>query len=847
MHKTETVASGQAAVAVGNDNHGAIITGPVIFEHGGGGNKSWESPCFLLPPEVPDFTGRDREIEAVEDKISLGESILITGKPGVGKTSLALHIAYKARDAYQDGALYADLRGIEKDPASPQEIMRRFLCGVGVPEEDVPSDADSRVDRYRREFANRRVTIILDNAGAESQIRTLIPPGGEALVLITSRIQLNGLEAARPLLLDVFDEDSSLAFLRRIVGGEIVDKDPVSARTVGNLCGHLPLALRIAGNRLRYVSMADLAEELRDQRNRLEALEVGDLAVRAAFNLSFRNLGKSARNALKRVSCVPGEDFGAALCAALNDSDDRHASISLRRLSENNLIDYSARPNRYRFHDLIKVFAKEKFESDSDRKKDAAVRRMLNWLSYSALKANLTLCGGVGRVEFPSIHIADIKSVEMAAAWLDSEALNAAAAIEMLAQIHEEDQAKSLAIQLSLASEIVGNWRAWEDAIGHGLRVVESYPDPLVEVALLGSKVNLLRYRREFKPALDLAAKIYPKAISTQNKMLMANAAKLLGCLKMDVGEFSGALPLLEESLSLNRELGLKQEVGKALYNIGTVHRASGRTHEAIWHFEEDLKICLESNDVSGAAETMNTLALTYMEVGEFSKSEDYQRESLRIFQSIGNVHKVSMVCNDLALSLRHEEKFEEALALHLDDIERCNTYGNISGGALAKANAAVLLVELDRDSEAEPLFEEAVSVFMALGDELRLARTLVGQIQMLFKAGHVALAVEGFNKAIEILIQYGEVRDAISAHQGMVDEFMKISDYDRALFHAEESLRLGKGIVAPYLNAACCISAILACEKMDNADSAAKFETKLREIVENYPDLDKYLRERVD
>lgn len=214
--------------------------------------------------------------------------------------------------------------------------MGRFLAGVGVAEDEIPASNDARLDRYRREFARRKVVIILDNAGSEAQVRPLIPPGGEALVLVTSRSNLSGLEAAHHLFLDIFDDDSSLAFLRKTVGAEVVDGDVSSARKVGTLCGHLPLALRIAGNRLRTATMTDLVEELTDQRNRLGALEAGDLAVRAAFNLSFRNLGKSTRNSLKRLSLAPGGDFGATLCAALNDSDERSAKVcsasSLRRI-----------------------------------------------------------------------------------------------------------------------------------------------------------------------------------------------------------------------------------------------------------------------------------------------------------------------------------------------------------------------------------------------------------------------------------------------------------------------------------------------------------------------------------
>ncbi|CAM5560980.1 hypothetical protein SXANM310S_00952 [Streptomyces xanthochromogenes] len=848
MRTSKTIASATGAAAVGNDNNGYIFTGPVTFQNGADHRRGWNLP-HSLPPEIPDFTARHREISEIEIGISSINrmAILVTGKPGVGKTSLALHVAYKVADQYEDGALYADLRGIDSNPALPEEIMGRFLAGVGVAEDEIPASNDARLDRYRREFASRKVVIILDNAGSEAQVRPLIPPGGEALVLVTSRSNLSGLEAVHHLFLDVFDDDSSLTFLRNTVGAGVVDGDISSARTVGAMCGHLPLALRIAGNRLRTATMTELVEELADQRNRLGALEAGDLAVRAAFNLSFRNLGKIARNSLKRLSLVPGGDFGTSLCAALNDSDERSARSVLRKLSEANLIEASPRAGRYRFHDLIRLYAQEQFEGDSHKKTAAASSRMLDWLSYSALKANLTLNGQIGRFEFPSVPVAEISSIEEAAAWIADEAANASATIDLLLKSSDPDRAKALATQLSLACEVVGDWQAWEDVVNRAIPITESHPDPLFDVSILSSKANLLRYRREFQPALNLASRIYPRAQEAQNKMLIANAAKLLGCLRMDVGDAAGALPLLEESLSLNRELGLNHEIGKALYNLGTVHRASGHAHEAIEHFEQDLEICIEADDMSGAAETMNTLALTHMEIGEFSKSERYQREALKIFEGIGNPHKVSMVCNDLAISLRHQGKVQDALSLHLEDIERSYASGNVSGEALAKANAAVLMVELDRDKEAERLFEQAVSVLSALGDELRLARTLLGQVPMLFKGGKVDLALNGANKAIEVFLKHGEVRDAVSAHEGLALAFKEIGENDRALFHAEEALRIGDGVVSPYLQGTSYLTAMIICDDSNRPDLVAKYVTELRAIANKYPQMMSHLRKEYE
>ncbi|MGA5132690.1 tetratricopeptide repeat protein [Streptomyces olivoreticuli] len=838
--KPEILASGQGSVVIGQDNFGSIFTGPVKVESGSKGSET-RRPSRSLPPEVPDFTGRrleaDRIIESAND--SRGSvATVITGKPGVGKTSLALHVAYRCNSTYGDGSFYADLRGVEKHPTPPHEVLGRLLSGAGVPEEDIPADSDARLDRYRTEFINRRSIIVLDNAGSESQVRPLIPPGNESLVLITSRFQLNGLEAVRQISLDVFDEDSSLSFLRKVVGDDTVDRTIASTRQVGSLCGHLPLALRIAGNRLRTIRMKDLEEELRDQRNRLGALEVGDLAIRAAFNLSFRQLGKNGRNSLKRLSLVPGVDFGAGICSALNNSDGREALRALRKLHEANLIEPSAVPGRYRFHDLIKVYAREQFDEDPPKKTGTAVNRMLDWISYSSLKVNMTLNGQISRLQFPSVCMAKIDSIDEATDWLSSEVSNAISAIHALAQGGKPDAAKALAIQLCGACELTGDWQGWEDAINQGECLAEKFPDPLFEIGILSTKADLYRYRREFEPALSLADRVYRTAQSTDNKLLIANSAKLLGCLRMDIGDPSDALPLLEECLSLSTELGLKHEVGVALYNIGTVHRSSGRTREAIQHFQQDLEICLESKDLSGAAETMNTLALTYMEMGNFSEAEKYQYEALRIFQTFNNLHKISMVCNDLAINLRQQGKTEEALALHLEDIENSRKCGNISGEALAKANAAVILTQLDRPQEAELLSNEALATFTSLGDHVRLARVHIGRIPMLFEAGQTDLALKEATRAVDVLLQQGELTDAVNAHESLALEFNKKGENSRALSHIEEALRITSSITSPVLRATTCLIGIDIYNSLGMEDSAIQCVRELAAITDEYPEV---------
>ncbi|MGW0509775.1 ATP-binding protein [Streptomyces olivaceoviridis] len=846
MKTRGTEASGTAAVAISGDAHQPILTNPTInINVSEAANFSTVRPR-LLPPDTPDFVGRQAEIEllgispASTNPSTRPTRAIITGKPGVGKTALAVHASYLASESYADGDLYIDLRGADENPASPEEVMGRLMRALGIPEEEIPGESLARLDAYRKATADRSLIIVLDNANDERQLRPLVPPGNSALVLVTSRSQLRGLEGFQRIDLETFPSVTSLDFLRRVTGEEMVDADPTSAKTVIEACGHLPLALRIAVNRLtstRNMRMSHLAQELTNMRGLLGALEIGDLAVRAAFNLSYRKLGKGARNAFKRLSCVPGEDFGTGLCSALMGCDERQAEKLLSKLAEANLIEPSATYGRYRFHDLLRAYSHEKFNEDHTAKKAQALQRMLDWLKYSAIKAHFFLLGNL-KVQFNLENSADISSAESAVAWARNELPNAAAAIKIALTHDTIERAAGYAASLSNICEILGEWQIWEDVLRWGIPAVRRLGDPLGEILMLTAQANLARYRREFARGVELASHVYFKSLESGTEVAIASSANLLACLYMDCGKLDESIPLLEKSLEIYQRLGIEHEIGQVLYNLGTIYRSSGNTKKAIEYFEKDLQVCLDSQDESGAAETLNTLALAHFEMGKLEEAEKLQRDSLARFKRIGNPHKVSMVSNDLGVTLRRLEKFDEALRLHLDDIELCRMVGSRSGEAVAQANAAETLHALGDLEGAEIRFNAAVSVLSELDDKPRLAHALIAQAPLLFSVQKHQIAEEYASKAISVLLEYGETRDAAGAHQLLAREFALIGEHDKALSHAKESIQLSESFTAPYFRAVGYIIALKACSELRLNEEAESFIEALRELVAENPDL---------
>lgn len=169
---------------------------------------------------------------------------------GLGKTTLAVHVAHKVADSFPGGQLYVDLHGDSVTPAEPGEVLGRFLRTLGTAGADIPSSLDERMALYRSRLAGRRTLVVLDNVAGEDQVRPLLPGTPDAAVLITSRNRLIGLEGAKLLNLDVLPSAQAVDLITNIVGADRVAGQADVAVEIARLCGNVPLAVRIAAARL---------------------------------------------------------------------------------------------------------------------------------------------------------------------------------------------------------------------------------------------------------------------------------------------------------------------------------------------------------------------------------------------------------------------------------------------------------------------------------------------------------------------------------------------------------------------------------------------------------------------
>ncbi|GAA2888191.1 hypothetical protein Acy02nite_81620 [Actinoplanes cyaneus] len=257
-----------------------------------------------LPRPVLDFTGRsaeqDRLARWAADRPS--PPVVISGAPGIGKTALAVRAA---RACPADRYFFIDLHGLDVAPPDPMTVLRRLLRAAVPGLRAVPGTVAEAAALWHARIREQRCVVILDNAAAESQIRPILPPGeGPAVVLITSRRALSGLDGVRRLFLDALPADDAAALLAAVIEDHDAASDD-DVRRIAQLCGNLPLALRIAGNRLLSRpgwTPRDLLGRLVAAERRLDSLVAGDLELKAAFHLSYRQTSGRARRVLHRLA-----------------------------------------------------------------------------------------------------------------------------------------------------------------------------------------------------------------------------------------------------------------------------------------------------------------------------------------------------------------------------------------------------------------------------------------------------------------------------------------------------------------------------------------------------------------
>ncbi|WNV86823.1 BTAD domain-containing putative transcriptional regulator [Umezawaea sp. Da 62-37] len=611
-----------------------------------------------LPPAVPDFTGRAAEVEAITS--GLRGVWTITGLGGVGKTTLAVHVAHLVRDDYPDGQLYLNLRGTGVGPA---EALDRLLRGLGVPGSAIPASLDDRIGLYRDRLADRRVLVVLDNAADEAQVRPLLPGTPTAAVLITSRTALAGLEGARVVPLEVFPAEDALGLLRGALGAKRVDAEPEAAREIAGYCGRLPLALRIAVGRLvarPHWRLAQLAGRLEDQRGRLDELRVGDLDVRASLALSHDGLDATRRRLFGLLARLDCPDFAAGVAAPLLDLGLDEAEEHVEALVDARLVDFAGRDTlgrqRYRLHDLVRVFGREVADDDP-----APLLRLFDTWRDLAERVNADLPQEALRLperERPYSELAARLPADPVA-WLDDEWLGIRAAVAQAAELGMAEQVCGLVIATGAFCDLRARFDDWEWLIEVALPFATRDTEPV-----LVQQRGILRVRQhrfdEAEADFD-RARLGFEAVGDDWGAGYAWYAS--GWMHEWRGRPERARECHRQATVRFRASSNAHGEVEVLASLGAIARRAGDFDEALAHLTRGRDLATVLDDERGVFGAVLELGRLLRFTGELDTAAEHLATALTLAERMGDPDMAAIIrlfLADVLLRAGHEEVVDE-------------------------------------------------------------------------------------------------------------------------------------------------------------------------------------------
>jgi tetratricopeptide (TPR) repeat protein len=641
-----------------------------------------------LPVDAAHFTGRSSALAELDAQHLRGACVLITGPAGVGKTALAVRWSHARRDRFPDGDLYVDLHGYDLGtPAPLEQVFERLLRALGVASDAMPSDVESQATLYRSLLADRKALVVLDNATSADQLLTLLPGSPTCFVVVTSRHRLSPLlvrTGAARVTLDPLPSEEALSLLRVVIGASRVDGEPGVAAELARQCAHLPLALRIVADRAAthpYRTLAELAGELVVERDRLDVLTADDdesTAVRAVFSWSYQALPAPVSRLFRLLGLHPGSDLSTAAAAALVGLPVPSTARLLDALAGVHLLQETGR-DRYRCHDLLRVYAAERAQvEESEAERTAAVRRVLDWYLRTANAAD-HLFNPLRRhvpLEPGGTHL-DLPNHSAAVAWCEAERANLVAATRRAAELGHHDIAWRLPIALWGYFTLRTPWIDWVATYRTGLESARLLGDRRAEAWLLGGLGIAYRDLRRYPDALDSYDRAVTLAREVGDRYGEGWTLGSKGVALWELKRFDEALRCSGEALAVFRDLGDRYGEGQALCCFGEACRGLRRYDEALDYFLRSLRLRQEIHDRGGEAQTTHSLGDAYRDLGRLPEALDTYLAALAIWAETGDRWGEARTLTNLGDVLRHQGRAGDARAAWERSLAICDALGS--------------------------------------------------------------------------------------------------------------------------------------------------------------------------
>ncbi len=661
-----------------------------------------------LPAAAGHFVGRETELQVLSQLLprhaGAGGPVVISaisGSAGIGKTALAVHWAHQVAPRFPDGQLYVNLRGFDPSvPMAPADAIGRFLEALEVSPDRIPADPDGQAALYRSRLVGRRMLILLDNARDAGQVRPLLPGVPGCLVVITSRDQLGGLVAldgAVPLTLDLLTEPEARDLLiRRLGSGRVLSAGRTATELI-SLCARLPLALNIAAARAALnpaQPLAELVDELRDTRRRLDALSMGDTAadVSAVFSWSQRTLDPQAAHMFRLLGLHFGPDISLDAAASLTGLEPAAARRVLQELTRFHLLSEHA-PGRFSFHDLLRAYAADEARAhESGTEREAALRRVCDFYLHTAHAADHLLVPKRPLIELdPPVSgtwPCSLPDMPAVMAWFDAEHANVLAAQRTAASYAWHSVVWQLAWALTTffrrrgrLDDQIAVWRSAVDSaahlpdstarvrphlhlgrslaelgqheeaienLNHALALAQQHHNPADQALTHFSFIRAWEQQGDHQQALHHARKAVALCRAVGQPEWEADALNSVGWFAAHLGDYETARTHCEDALALCVRDDSSNSRAGCLDSLGYIEHRTGHHDLAIERYQQALSLLRDLGDVYRCADTLDNLGHPYAALGQSERARAVWRQALEFYRSQGRAEDAERVQRQL-------------------------------------------------------------------------------------------------------------------------------------------------------------------------------------------------------
>lgn len=713
-----------------------------------------------LPASTADFTGREEQLAEIRDLLLGGGDkdqgryamriVEIAGKGGVGKSALAIRVAHELTDAFPDGQLYGEFHGPGDDHAG--KLLKRFLGALGVSGSAIPDDVQEQAKLYRTLLADKRVLVVLDDVTREDQLRLLVPGSPTCAVITTSRIRTGMPSGARGVDVESLDTDRSMDLLAKIIGRQRVESEYDSAAKLVSFCGGLPLALRIVGARLMAKPswpIAALVRRLEDETSRLDEFSYRGFELRFNIGLSYEELTDRAKRLFRLFALVRAPNFPGWIAAALLDTDLFDAENVLESLVDAKLLDtmeYQGQHVRYRFHNLIRVYALDRLTTTESRaERDAALRRVLSaWLALGE-QAHRDEYGG----DFTILHSdaprwrppgsgprADLfAELDAPGNWWEIERHALVDAVRQAAAAGFDDLCWDLALTAVTLFEAKGYFDDWQETTHLGLELVERAGNRDGEAAMLYSLGTLRMFQKrlvEARQFLGSAMTIFTENGNVHGCALVKRNEAIVDGM---VGDVAAMYDKYIDALELMRSVGDRMGEAQILRSLARFRIDEGESEDGRGMLGTALSICQQVRCVRGEAQVLHQFAHLHLGAEEFESAGRKFTAVLGIVREIGDRIGETYALHGLGITRYRQGELDQAESTLRNALSSARQVGErLVIGQSHLGIGEIQLAYQDRHRAAEH-FAEAAALFDESGSVLWHAKALV--LLATAQAGH--------------------------------------------------------------------------------------------------------------